>query len=846
MTTPRRAVRAAIAVAALCGSLGLASAPGHAADTPNPLRGAALQEARHHEAAALKALRSGKTADEGDALEVADRAEQYSNERSAPAESAPAAALVAARQHAASMPTSTALPTEVTTKHYQAEPVGYTDPVWSNAGSGFGIVSGRVTALATDGPRLVYAGAADGGVWRSRDGGAHWVSVWDDQDTLSIGALTVDASHALWVGTGEANTNSDSYRGLGVYRSTDHAATFTRVGGAELVGSQVFRIAESGNGWMYAATSQGLYRHRSVRASGAWQLVLKPDPNPTGSPYLTSIITDVAIRPGTSGRDVTAVLGWRNGSAYNGFYHSSTGGGPGSFSGLALTGSIDATDIGRTTLAYAADGSRLYAIVQSPAKLLAGAPTNLQGVFVSRSGSPGGPWTTIATSDSLGRSGSALRDLAGYHVGIQSWYNQALLVDRHNADKVYVSLEEVFQTDNGGRTFTTASPYWNYGLPCGASCPRTTHPDQHALAWLDGNVVIGNDGGVYKRPSSATGYGRWTDLNAGLRTLQYYGARDGAAYPKAPSLAYWGGLQDNGTSLLLPNRSHNVEPAGGDGGMVLVDPANAQRAVGEYTDLDLYRTSDGGHTFTTISPVCGSYNGADCDPSARFIAPFVADVHDVNHWVAGGSKIWDTRKGWSTTCAGTTCDWSVAHSLGVDSSGAPNLATALAVNGATTYAAWVGGGGNPGPAFASGIDTDYGGAWHRIASPVLPNRYIAGLTVDPADPAHVYAIYNGYSRRWIPGGGLGVVFESTDGGSTWHNVSGNLPDAPGNALAVVSGQLVLGTDVGAFTASMRRPTVWAHVVGLPNASVNDMAPSARGSAAVAATHGRGIWRISVR
>ena len=109
--------------------------------------------------------------------------------------------------------------------------------------------------------------------------------------------------------------------------------------------------------------------------------------------------------------------------------------------------------------------------------------------------------------------------------------------------------------------------------------------------------------------------------------------------------------------------------------------------------------------------------------------------------------------------------------------------------------------GNPSPDFASGIDTNYGGSWHRISSPVLPNRFIAGLTVDPANPAHVYAIFNGYSRRWIPGGGLGTVFESTDGGSTWHNISGNLPDAPGDGLAIVNGTLVLGTDIGLFIAS---------------------------------------------
>jgi photosystem II stability/assembly factor-like uncharacterized protein len=144
-----------------------------------------------------------------------------------------------------------------------------------------------------------------------------------------------------------------------------------------------------------------------------------------------------------------------------------------------------------------------------------------------------------------------------------------------------------------------------------------------------------------------------------------------------------------------------------------------------------------------------------------------------------------------------------------------------------------------------GIDTNYGGAWHRISSPALPNRYIAGLTVDPANPAHVYAVFNGYSRRWINGGGQGVIFESTDGGSTWSNISGNLPDAPGDAVAISNGKLVLGTDVGAFVADLSHPTRWAHIDGLPNVSVNNVTPSADGNGVVAATHGRGIWKLRV-
>ena len=807
------------------------------------VRGIAATLAKLHARAAVRSDGDGSGEQDGDSLEAEDQAEQYSNERSAPAASVSAAALLAARAAAAKLPVSQAHVSEVTDQSYAAEPAGYTDPAESNEGAGFGLVSGRSTALAVDGANY-YLGTADGGVWKSTNAGKTWLSIWDGQASLSIGALLIGPNHSLWVGTGEANTSSDSYRGVGVYRSTNGGASFTRVGGTELIDRQTFRLVDDHAGHVYVATSKGLWRHSDSTTTGRWSVVLKPDPNPTNSPYDTSFITDVAVKPGTHGANVLAVLGWRNGTDYNGFYLSTTGGGAGSFHKITPTGAIDTTDIGRTTLAYAGDGSRLYAIVQSPSDLLAGAATVLQGVFVSASGNPAGPYTKIADSTSLGASGSALGDLAGYNVGIQAWYNQALAVDPSNPMHIYVSLEEVFESGNGGKSFTTASPYWNYGLACGTSCPRTTHPDQHALATTAAHqVVIANDGGVYSRPMGVRGYGHWADLNATIHTLQYYDAAAGQAGPK--QLGYWGGLQDNGTSFLRAGVSRNIEPAGGDGGYVLVDPANAQHAVGEYVDLAMYSTTDGGHTFTTISPECGSYtNAALCDPSARFIAPFQADIHSANHWVAAGNDVWISNRGFATRCA-TDCDWKQVHSFGLDANGGYNVGTALAMSGQTTYAAWVDASGNPSPSFASGIDTNYGGTWHRISSPVLPHRFIAGLTVDPGNAAHVYAVFNGYSRRWIPGGGQGTVFESTNGGATWHDLSGNLPDAPGDALAIVAGHLVLGTDIGLFTASATNPTRWSRVTGLPNVVVDNVRPAPGNASVVVATHGRGIWSLNL-
>jgi hypothetical protein len=158
----------------------------------------------------------------------------------------------------------------------------------------------------------------------------------------------------------------------------------------------------------------------------------------------------------------------------------------------------------------------------------------------------------------------------------------------------------------------------------------------------------------------------------------------------------------------------------------------------------------------------------------------------------------------------------------------------------------VGGGGNPGPAFASGIATNYGGTWHEVNMTGLPDRYIAGVTVDPANPAHAYAVFNGYSRRFVPGGGVGHVFETTNGGQSWTDISGNLPDVASDALVLSHHKLALGTDQGVFTAAEGRggSTTWSRLgSGLPNAAVDDLTPGPDGYI-YAATHGRGVWRIA--
>jgi hypothetical protein len=149
--------------------------------------------------------------------------------------------------------------------------------------------------------------------------------------------------------------------------------------------------------------------------------------------------------------------------------------------------------------------------------------------------------------------------------------------------------------------------------------------------------------------------------------------------------------------------------------------------------------------------------------------------------------------------------------------------------------------------FTRGVSTNAGGGWHQVALPSnVPNRYISGLAIDPADPsgATAYLGFNGFSRRWIegPGAGYGHLWKTTDGGATWADVSGNLPDVPVNDVLLVGAKIVLATDLG-VVISGDGGAHWSRLGGnLPYTTAMDvhLGPDNR---VYAATYGRGIWSI---
>jgi hypothetical protein len=829
----RRLRAVPVTAVAVVVAAGLGSSPAAAAtNTPHGPVGIVNHLSRHQlRAADTDGGGTHVAEDETEDLNAA--AAQYSDIRNAPAEQVDPQAYYAGVGQGQGLPALPGAWRELTDQPYQSDDPAYRDPIWSNSTGGAGYVSGRVTSLATDGARTVYVGAADGGVWRTDDGGAHWQPLWDRMANLAVGALAVDpGDHSVWAGSGEADFSADSHDGDGIYRSGDRGKTWQRVG-QSFFGLRTARLTLDGAGHVYAATNFGVLRHDLAGdATAPWTTVLAPA---TGAG--ASFATDVRVRPGSHGATVAAVIankGIRVG-AQNGFYLSTTGGGAGTFTQVTAAGDLTNANVGRTTFTWNSDGSTLYTVVQNPANTGV-----LTGVFRADAGDLSAPWVKIADTAALVKAG------AQGCGGCQGWYDQYVAADPADPAHVYLGLEDVYETSDRGATWQVIAPYWNFGLPCWNAdpakdtCPPTPHSDQHALAFTsDGRAYIGNDGGVYSRPAALRAVVKWDDHNQGLHTLQYYSV--GLGHVPGGD-AVWGGLQDNGVSLLLPGASQQVSPFGGDGGDVIVDPRNGLRAVNEYVHLSTARTENGGKSdfthpsYTTDSPSCDNpvpdTVANPCDPNSLFIAPYSADVHNTDHWVAGGRYVWDNQgKGWASTCGPTACDWKNVHDTGAQ-------VTSVVASGDVTYAAWQ----LKGTAYQSGVDTNYGGQWHRLAAANLPARYITSIAVDPRQANHITLSFGGYTDAWVPGAGKGHVFDSTDGGATFTDITGNLPDLPTTSLLFWHGQYVAATDAGVYVSFAVWPGHWFKLgSGLPNSAGQQIVVSPNGDYLVLATHGRGLW-----
>jgi photosystem II stability/assembly factor-like uncharacterized protein len=760
--------------------------------------------------------------DQGESEENDDpysREEHFYQQRAAPAKAVPAQALSRARQQVTERVRSGAL-NAVAQGDVRFSAVS--ESPWTSIGpqpigsgfSGFGVGelpnSGRVSALAVVDANTVYLGAASGGVWKTTNGGSSWIPLTDGQVSLSVGAIAIDPTNpsTIYVGLGEQNFSTDSYYGAGILKSIDAGATWNLKTAPFFDRDRIGRIAVDPNNpsIVYAAANSGLAK--STDAGNTWARMCFSDCT------MTDVVIDPSTNPSTVYLARGLLRGSIGGSAENGVYTSTTDRPHTSSSWTRLTGAgantfptFNATSgagTGRIRLAITRTAQpTLYAIVHDVNG------HKLMGVWKTTDG--GANWVQTAHPET-----SAGAD--EFSVCDQCWYDLNIAVFPTDANIVYALAIELYRSTDGGASWTLISQ--------GYTIPSKIHVDQHALSFIPGNpngFYVGNDGGVYKSMDAGATF---TNLNQGLSTIQLW---RGAAHPTGVASAI-GGSQDNGT-LSFEGASSWYRAFSGDGGYVAIDFDNPQIVIGSTQNLGIRRSTAGPRgSFTSAT------NGIPSNTAEprQFIAPIAMDPSNSRVLYAGTTRLYR-----STNSAGS---WSAISPMLASASFRFNAISAIAVAQGSPNTIYVGTGSSAsrGPA-RLWVTTDDGTNWaERTAG--LPNRTITSIAVDAANPTTAYVAVSGFDES-TPSA-PGHIFKTTNGGTSWMNVSGSLPNAPANAIVVdpADGQLVyVATDVGVFKSDTGGSTWGTLSTGLPNVVISDLVLNRAGTRLFAFSHGRGAY-----
>lgn len=670
-------------------------------------------------------------------------------------------------------------------------------------------IGGRITALEVDptDTNTIILGAAAGGIFKSTNAGMSWVPKTDQWKSLSIGAMAIDPNNPniIYCGTGEANISTDSYAGFGMLKSTDKGETWFPSGLENSRHIGEIKIHPMNTKIVYAAVSGALYSkgpdrgvYKSTDAGASWSKVLYVSDS-------TSAI-DVDIDP-TDTNIVYAAMWERLRSpnyrkaagASSALYRSSDGGATWTKNIPGLL--INDPKVGRISIAVAPSN-----------------PNYVYALYKGASINNGNTNEYLAFYRSTNRGVSFTQMPAGILPGEFSnfgWYFGQLDVAPDNPLKVYLGEIDVLHTSDGGTTWiniTNAYSAWTWDQQ---------HPDHHTL-WINplntNNIIVGNDGGVFK---TWEGRDRWFKLKD-LPISQFYAMEVDYQNPAR----VLGGTQDNGTIMTSNGGIDNwYEIYGGDGFHCKVDPTNSNVMYACSQNGGLGRSDDGGSNFSMIT------SGLDLSRS-NWSSPYVLDPVTPSTVYFGSYKLHkSTNKGdmWTT----------ISPDLTKGANGVLGTLTAISVAQYNNTRVLLTGA-NDGKV---SISIDGGANWSDVSGS-LPNRSVTDVAIDKEQPNNIFVTLSGYNRDLSNP----HVFMSTNFGASWNDISGNLPDVPVNSIVIDQQRdsvLFIGTDVGVFFTKDFGANWYVAGTGLPNSPVFDIVYHAPTQILYAGTHGRSIFALDV-
>ncbi|HET9982454.1 MAG TPA: hypothetical protein VFQ38_02655 [Longimicrobiales bacterium] len=694
------------------------------------------------------------------------------------------------------------------------------------------VMNGRITALAvpeTPGHKLMYAGSAGGGLWKTANAGVTWEPVFTDQGFASIGDVAVAPSNPeiVWVGTGERNSLRSSGWGDGVYKSTDGGKTWKRVGledsrqtGRIVVHPKdpdVVYVAALGHLWG-PNPERGVFK--TVDGGKSWRKVLFVD-DTTGA-------VDLKMDP--SNPEVLYAATWHR-LRWGGNHMEGAGAGSG---------------IWKTT-----DGGRSWKRLTDPA-LRTGLPTEPMG-RIGLAISPRNPRTLYAVaqvargstnprlspegglfrSDDAGASWSRVNDLSA----IPDYYYNEVWVDPSDEQKLWLTATTLDYSKDGGKSIATLRL-------------ERVHSDHHAL-WIDPSdsehMVLGNDGGVY---ITFDGGKKWA--HQVIPIAQFYEADlDTTRHP----YHVCGGMQDNGVWCGPSQTRERIgitdadwyQVYGGDGMRSAVAPDSPTTRYAEFQFGTLSRWDINEWRYVSIQPQAEDA-GVESGFEFRYDwnSPFIVSAHDPTVLYFGGNHLFrftDRGRTWRILGPDMTRQDRRAPEPDVGHTGYHALHS-IAESPLDRNVLWTGS--DDGLLWTS---SDAGRTWRNLTAQ-LPDTIarrcvVSEIAASRFDARRAYVAYDCHDRDdYRP-----RVFRTTDAGATFVDISGDLPPDAGSHVVLEDPRnpnlLYVGTERGLYL-TLDGGRRWHRLKsGLPTVAVRDLDLVPSAGDLVVPTFGRGVWILDV-
>ncbi len=756
-------------------------------------------------------------------------------------------------------------------------------------------VSGRTTAVAIDAvdANIAFVGTAQGGLYRTTDGGTTWTPLLDNALSLAVGSIVIDPANTLLVGTGESNFSGDSFAGVGVYRITNAKGANPLLtgpynqdtGGMDVMthrGIPGLAIDPNNHDIVYVGTAtgqqgigdpppvnappRGLYRSMNF-FSGASTFTKIPalgalEPSPAD--YR---VTSIVYEPGNSNHlfiGVADASGNTDATYYGGIYYSANASAPTpTFTRAFMTSPGDATTDNFAPIKFAI--RKIGNNVRLIAATAEAAPTD-RGRAYKLDYDATQPHPSFMQSDFHEMVGAQ-----GFGGG-QASYNIGVELDPNNLNNIYL----VGTLASDGSSAVGAFIYSHDGGTTFNSSTNTLHVDSHMVGVAPSNsnvLYTGNDGGVWKSLNATAAIPTFTDINtSGYSATQFQSV---AVHPTDRNFSI-GGTQDNGTEFLMPNGKWKRADFG-DGGFALIDQTapNPENVVMYHTYYNVKATllgfsrvkkascaTEGQWAFRGAAvgvlpgglpfplPVVGS---TVCDGSDGQTANGISVADDTNFYApmalgptvtgsTGQTVYFGSDKLYRSTDQG---DHMIVASQVLEPAGATTANTPIASIGISPQNDNVRiCGTNDGKVFATTLGSP---ALVDVSDAGMPATYIARAVIDPNNVNTAYVVFNGngIAGKHVWKGNLSgfplVTWAAIDG-----TAGAVIPDISVNAFVVDprnSQHLYAGTDRGVYN-STDGGAHWAlYGTDLPNVSVFDLAIQNPFRILRAATHGRGFYEI---